>query len=82
MLLRKIKNIYQDEMDDLTYTEHGRLTTLLCTVNWEEYEGHTGVACFTMMEEGSPKFRDELMEAWIANIFQMVLALADLVWNP
>lgn len=37
-------------------------------VNREEYAGHTGAAWFTMMEEGSPKFRDELIGNWFQAI--------------
>ena len=80
MVLRKIKNIYQNEIDELPYTEHGRLISLRWTENREEYEGHNGAAWFTMMEEGTPKFRDELTHGnlvskymtWVLNLLTKV----------
>lgn len=66
-VMRKLKEVYADDIDKFNFQEYTRLVLLLCTKN-EDFAGCNGAKYFTMMEEGDPKFRDKLMEQW----FQMI----------
>lgn len=66
-VMRKFKEVYADEMKELNFQEYKCLILLLCNKN-KDFAGCTRAEYFLMIEEGGPKFRDELMELWFEDI--------------
>lgn len=54
-VLRKMKELYPDQLGSFSYRDHRELIVLLRTKS-EEYARYTGAEWFIMMEEGNPKF--------------------------
>lgn len=66
-VVRKIKECYANKIEELSYEEYARLILLLRKTH-EGFRGYTAPEYYTMMEIGSPKFRDQLVKTWFESI--------------